>query len=70
MIILKIIKKYNMDSKEKKDFRDRDRINVNEKYEVQYWCERFHVTPAQLKAAVEKAGVMVSDIEKILKSKH
>lgn len=35
---------------------DRDRINVNEDYEVRYWCQAFGVTPDQLKHAVRHAG--------------
>ncbi|MDB5226937.1 MAG: hypothetical protein JWN78_1130 [Bacteroidota bacterium] len=55
------------DDKNKKDFHDRTRINVNEKYELQYWSEKFNVSPQQLKAAVEKAGESVSEVEKVLK---
>ena len=35
---------------------DRDRINVNEPYEVGQWCEHFGCTPEQLKAAVRAVG--------------
>jgi hypothetical protein len=56
------------DNKNKQDFRDRDRINVNEPYELQYWTERFNVTTEELRRAVEQAGVMVTDVERVLKN--
>lgn len=35
---------------------DRDRINVNEDYEVQYWTKTLGVTAAQLREAVKAVG--------------
>lgn len=35
---------------------DRDRINVNEDYELQYWTKTLGVTSDQLKAAVKAVG--------------
>ena len=35
---------------------DRNRINVNEDYEVQYWTKALGVTAAQLKDAVKAVG--------------
>jgi hypothetical protein len=55
------------DDKAKKDYRDRVRINVNEKYEVEYWSKKFNVTPAKLKAAVKEVGVTVKKVEAYLK---
>ena len=55
------------DDKSKKGSADRERINVQEPYEVEYWSKKFGVTPDQLKAAVQKAGVMATDVEKELK---
>ncbi|MBI2769812.1 MAG: DUF3606 domain-containing protein [Burkholderiales bacterium] len=46
---------------------DRDRINVNEDYELRDWSKKFGCSPEQLKAAVRKVGVMASDVEKELK---
>jgi hypothetical protein len=54
------------DNKEKKDFRDRDRININEDYEVQYWSEYFGVTEQKLKEAVKAVGPMVVKVRKEL----
>ncbi len=45
---------------------DRDRINVQERYELEYWSSKFGVTPEQLKEAVAKAGVMVKDVARQL----
>ncbi|MDR6675691.1 DUF3606 domain-containing protein [Xanthomonas sp. 1678] len=35
---------------------DRDRINVNEDYELQYWTKTLGVSADELRAAVEVAG--------------
>jgi len=35
---------------------DRDRINVNEDYELRDWSEKFGVSPEELKRAVAKVG--------------
>jgi hypothetical protein len=42
---------------------DRDRINMEEDYEVQYWSEKFGVSQEELAAAVKKVGPMVSDVK-------
>jgi hypothetical protein len=59
-----------MDDKTKTSGRDRQRINIHEDYEVRYWSQRFGCTPEQLKAAVEKVGVMVDNVERELKGKE
>lgn len=41
------------DDKNKTASPDRDRINVNEDYEVQYWTKALGVSAAQLKEAVK-----------------
>jgi hypothetical protein len=51
-----------MDNKEKKAA-DRDRIDVNERYELEYWSQKFKVSQDQLKNAVERVGPMVRDVE-------
>ena len=48
---------------------DRQRIDVNEDYELRDWSKKFGVTPDELKAAVKKVGVMADDVEKELKKK-
>src|SRR5690348_2225821 len=46
---------------------DRSRINVNEPYEVDYWCRRFGCSESRLRDAVKSVGVMVSDVERYLR---
>ena len=48
---------------------DRARVNVNERYELDYWSERFGVTRDRLKSAVNAVGVMAADVENYLKNK-
>jgi hypothetical protein len=45
---------------------DRDRINVDEDYELRYWSEKFDVTPERLRRAVKTSGPMVKDIAALL----
>jgi hypothetical protein len=54
------------DDTAKRDYRDRDRINVNEDYELRYWTKELGVTPEKLKQTVEKVGVMATDVRKAL----
>jgi len=44
------------DDKKKTGSPDRDRINVNEDYEVQYWTKTLDITAAQLREAVKAVG--------------
>jgi len=48
---------------------DAKKVNVNEPYEVNYWCKKWGVTKEQLKAAVKKVGVMSADVAKELGKK-
>jgi len=62
--------KRNMaDDKTKTGKADRDRINVEEDYELREWAKKFDVTPERLKEAVKTSGPMVRDIEALL-GKH
>lgn len=54
------------DDKRKVGGPDRDRINVNEEYELRDWSQKFGVTPERLKEAVAKAGPMAADVAKHL----
>lgn len=45
---------------------DRKRINVNEPWEVNYWCGQFGCTEKQLRAAVTAVGVMADDVKRHL----
>jgi hypothetical protein len=42
---------------------DRARINTHEAWEVDYWCNRFHIDPAQLKDAVREVGSTAEAVE-------
>jgi hypothetical protein len=55
------------DDKTNRGPQDRLRININERYEVQYWTEKFGVSEEQLRNAVNRVGVMAADVEKALK---
>jgi hypothetical protein len=45
---------------------DRSRVNVNEVWEVRWWCGQFGCTETQLRAAVKAVGVMVVDVRRYL----
>lgn len=44
------------DDKNKTGGPDRDRINVNEDYELQYWTKALGVSADELRAAVKAVG--------------
>lgn len=56
------------DDKSNRGPADRTRVNVNEDYEVRYWCKKFNCTEAQLRAAVKAVGVMADDVESYLRT--
>lgn len=49
---------------------DRARVNVNEAWEISWWCKKFGCTSEQLKAAVRAAGVMATAVEAYLKKQR
>jgi hypothetical protein len=55
-----------MDDKQNIGSPDRDRINVNENYELQHWSEKFGVSHDKLKAAVKAVGTSAKDVEEYL----
>jgi hypothetical protein len=57
------------DDRSKRGPADAARINVNEDYELRYWCERFGCTPDELRTTVKSAGPMVTDVEIALKKR-
>jgi hypothetical protein len=58
------------DDKSKRDYRDRTRINMNERYEVDYWKDKFSVSGQALAGAVRATGSSgVKKVEKYLKDK-
>ena len=42
--------------------RDRFRVNIADRPELEAWCEEFGCTPDQLKLAVGRSGVMAADV--------
>ena len=46
---------------------DRLRINVHERYELDYWSKELGISRDELKRAVSKAGVMTSDVRNYLR---
>lgn len=44
------------DDKSKTGSPDRDRINLNEDYEVQYWTKALQITPEKLRSVVAAVG--------------
>jgi len=55
-----------MDDKTKTGNPFRELINTGENYEVEYWSNKFNVTPEQLKAAVKIVGNSVEQVKKQL----
>ena len=45
---------------------DRQRINLNERYEVQYWTSKWRISDEQLTEAVRKVGPMSAAVAKAL----
>jgi hypothetical protein len=56
-----------MDNKDKSGSPDRDRINVNQDFELDYWCKKFNVSEEELRDAVKRAGTSAVEVEKLLK---
>jgi len=56
-----------MDSKEKVGSPDRDRINIHENYEVEYWAKTLGVSAEELKRAVAEVGTSADEVRKHLK---
>ena len=54
------------DDPSKRGSPDRQRINVHEDHELQYWSERFGVSRDELRSAVQHVGPMVHNVERHL----
>jgi hypothetical protein len=54
------------DDLSKKRPQDANRVNVNEPWELKYWCDHFGCTEAQLRAAVKAVGTSVSKVREYL----
>jgi len=57
------------DDKSKTGGQDRQRINVNEDYELRDWAAKFGVTTEQLKQAVAQVGDRAAEVEQFLKGR-
>jgi hypothetical protein len=55
------------DDKTKTRPQDAAKVNVHEKYELEYWTKEFGVTPDQLRAAVARVGTSARAVEQQLK---
>ena len=56
------------DDKTKSHGQDRDRINVNEDYELRDWSKALNTTPERLKEAVQAVGDRAEKVREYLKS--
>jgi len=56
-----------MDNKEKTGSPDRDRINVHENYEVEYWTKELGISSEQLRNAVAAVGTSAEEVRKYIK---
>jgi hypothetical protein len=56
-----------MDNKDNVGRPDRDRININENYEVEYWTKTLGISAEQLKNAVKTAGTSTEAVKEHLK---
>jgi hypothetical protein len=45
---------------------DTTRVNLDEDWEVEYWCERFDVNEATLRACVMSVGPSADDVQRKL----
>ncbi|KQY86242.1 MULTISPECIES: DUF3606 domain-containing protein [Roseateles] len=55
------------DDKTQRGGQDRQRINVNEAYELRDWAAKFGVSPEQLREAVARVGDRADEVEQFLK---
>lgn len=55
------------DDKNKRDGRDRAKVNKSEKYEVQYEAEKTGKSPSQVRDAVSKVGNSREKVERELR---
>lgn len=58
------------DDRTQRHGQDRQRINVNEDYELRDWAKKFGVSPEELKEAVKAVGDRADKVEELLRSHH
>jgi hypothetical protein len=54
------------DNLENRGPQDRSRVNVNEPWEVRWWCRQFGCTEQQLRGAVVAVGISASAVQRHL----
>ena len=57
------------DDKSKAHGQDRERINVNQDYELRDWAKTMNTTPERVKEAVQAVGDRVDQVREYLKNK-
>ena len=57
------------DDKNKSGGQDRERINVNQDYELRDWAESLKTTPERVKEAVQAVGDRADKVREFLKNK-
>ncbi|MBS0240303.1 MAG: DUF3606 domain-containing protein [Proteobacteria bacterium] len=55
------------DDRSKKGPQDRSRINLSERYEVDYWTKEFGISEGKLEAAVKAVGSSAEAVREYLK---
>jgi hypothetical protein len=58
------------DDPTKRGGQDRQRINVHQRYELDYWSQKWSVTHEQLEAAVKKVGDRANAVAAELGKEH
>lgn len=49
---------------------DRERINVNQEYELRDWAKKFNASPDQIREAVKAVGDRADEVEMHLKGSN
>ncbi|AMR30942.1 hypothetical protein A0256_05630 [Mucilaginibacter sp. PAMC 26640] len=65
-MLVKQTNRQAMDNKQQTGSPDRDLINVNEDYELQYWSEKFGISRDELREAVKAVGTSAKAVEAYL----
>ena len=55
------------DNQKRTNPEDPTRININQPWEVNYWCSKFGVSKKVLEGAVKAVGISVKKVEKWLR---
>jgi Protein of unknown function (DUF3606) len=55
------------DNNERREPESRQRINIDESSDVDYWCQEFELRPTELKEVVLRSGSAVAAVRETLK---